>query len=111
MWDKIMGILLLLQSEELYEKFNSSKSRKKAFKQLSLNSTLYDSSFVNYVDEHVKYFDDNLRTGEVHRFGSLRKYFSLKKPHDEEPYLRLRSSWNHMIDLLSQIDKVIDEIK
>ena len=111
MWDKIMGILLLLQSEDLYEKYNSSKSRKKAFKKLSINSTLYDSEFVEYVQSHIQYFDDNLRTGEIHRFGSLRKYFSLKNPHNEEPYLKLRSSWNYMIEILSQLDKIIDGIK
>lgn len=110
-WDKIMGILLLLQSEDLYEKYNSSKSRKKAFKKLSINSTLYDNEFVEYVETHVTYFDDNLRTGEIHRFGSLRKYFSLKNPHKEEAYLKLRSSWNHMLEILSQLDKIIDGIK
>jgi HD-GYP domain-containing protein (c-di-GMP phosphodiesterase class II) len=62
MWDKIMGILLLLSSEEKYDKYNSAKSRKKAFKKLSEDVTFIDPDYVESILTHLQKFDDSFRT-------------------------------------------------
>ena len=111
MWDKIMGILLLLSSEEKYDKYNSAKSRKKAFKKLSEDVTFIDPDYVESILTHLQKFDDSFRTPEVHRFGALRKYSFLHNPFDKIEYAQLRGSWNHMVDTLLKIDKLIETIK
>ncbi|MCC9168960.1 hypothetical protein [Pontibacter harenae] len=111
MWDKIMGVLLLISSEELYNKYNSSKSRKKAFRNLSQGVSFLDKGFVDQILEHIQKFDDNFRTPEVHRFGSLRKYSFMQNPFDKIEYAELRGSWNYIITILAEIDRIIDAIK
>lgn len=110
-WDKIMGILLLFASEEVYEKYNSSKSRKKAFRTLSKNVEFLTDEFVENVLKHMQDFDDSFRTGEMHRFGSLRKYSFLKSPHDKREYILLKNSWNYLLGILTEIDRLIADIK
>lgn len=110
-WDKIMGILLLIHSEEIYNKYNAAKSRKKAFKNLSSEVKFLEKNFADNIFEHLVKFDDNFRTPEVHRFGSLRKYSFLKSPHEEEEYKEFLSSWNYLILILIEIDKVIEAIE
>ena len=92
MWDKIMGILLLMSSEEKYNKYNSAKSRKKAFEKLSVGVTFLGENFSKSILEHLQKFDDNFRTPEVHSFGSLRKYSFLYDPFVKTEYIELRSS-------------------
>lgn len=48
-WDKIMGILLLIHSEEIYNKYNAKKSRKKAFKNLSAEVKFLEKNFANNI--------------------------------------------------------------
>lgn len=110
MWDKIMGILLLINSEELYNQYNSSKSKKKAFKKLSKEVEFLSDDFIDVL-EHIQKFDDVFRTQEIHRFGSLRKFSFLDSPHNSSEYILLKNSWNIMIDMLSKIDGLITEIK
>lgn len=110
MWDKIMGILLLISSEEHYKIYNSSKSKKKAFKKLSKEVHFLNDNFINIL-EHIQEFDDTFRTQEIHRFGSLRKFSFLDSPHNSKEYILLKNSWNVMIQMLSNLDILIKNIK
>lgn len=110
MWDKIMGILLLISSEERYKIYNSSKSKKKAFKKLSKEVHFLDHNFIDIL-EHIQEFDDTFRTQEIHRFGTLRKFSFLDSPHDSSEYILLKNSWNVMIRMLSNLDDLIKNIK
>lgn len=112
MWDKIMGILLLINSEDKYNKYNSTKkSRKKLFKSLSKDISYLPSDYVDSILLHIQNFDDKFRTSEIHRFGILRKYSFLEKPHEKNEYIQLKSSWNHILFILSDIDRLIDSAK
>ena len=110
-WDKLMGIFILMNSEKDYETYNSSKSRKKSFKNLSTGISFLDKQFTQQILEHIQKFDDYFRTGELHRFGSLRKYSFKKNPFETKEYVFLRSSWNYVIYLVNYIDKIIENIE
>ncbi|MFC4164271.1 hypothetical protein ACFOWU_11420 [Epilithonimonas zeae] len=111
MWDKIMGFFVLFDSEEKFKIFNSSKSRKKAFKKLADEIDFLDPEYVNNILGHIQSFDDKFRTSEVHRFGSLRKYSFLENPFDKPEFIELRDSWNYLLDTLTEIDKIISAVK
>lgn len=110
-WDKVMGILLLIESEEKYNKYNSSKSRKKSFLNLTKDTPFFEKGFVENILKHIQEFDDTFRTSEIHRFGSLRKYSFLQNPLDKKEFIFLRSSWNQVMCIIIDIDKLIEAIK
>jgi len=109
-WDKIMGILLLISSEKKYDQYNSAKSRKKSFENLSKDIDFLSDGFAHNITQHIQKIDNNFRTGEVHLSGSLRKYSFLHDPFEREEYIHLRSSWNYMLFVLNKIDKLIGNI-
>ncbi len=110
-WDKLMGVFILINSEKDYETYNSSKSRKKSFKNLATGISFLDKEFTQQILEHIQKFDDYFRTGELHRFGSLRKYSFQENPFETKEYIFLRSSWNHVIYAVNYIDDIIENIE
>jgi hypothetical protein len=105
-WDKIMGLLVLMHSPKDYERFLGARSRKKTFVKVAKTLPhLFDDESINAVTELLTKFDDEFRTPEAHATGRLRK-FSFTIDIDNNPSEELIIDyWNMLIVALAEIDK------
>jgi hypothetical protein len=108
LWDKIMGLILLLFSPQDYERFCQSKSKRKFFKRII--NTIPDAAphFGDQVDNLLTDFDNKFRTPEAHGTGMLRKWSFLMEPMHENPQIDLIDFWNAMNQQIINIGKVFD---
>jgi hypothetical protein len=110
-WDKIMGIIILFDSESKYEQFQHSKSKKKAFSKITSEIQFISKGFSDIVIDSLEKFDNTFRTNEMHNFGSLRKWSFLMISYHKTPILELKNYWNWLLPMLVEIDKMIDKIE
>ena len=106
LWDKIMGILILIYSPENYNRYSQAKSRKREFVKLCENIPQIPNNFSIKVVENLEKFDNQFRTPEVHGTGTIRKWsFTIEKMADTDLLeVILYSNW--LIPNLEAIDKV-----
>jgi hypothetical protein len=110
LFDKIMGFLMLLESETSYNAYCNAKSRKKVFIALAKKINFIDDDFAQELYDRLLHFDNLFRTSELHQSGKIRKWTFLMKPFQETPIIHLRHSWNYLVGVLPQIDELIDGI-
>ncbi len=107
LWDKLMGILLLMYQADRYDEFRRARSRKKAFQKICNGITQIPNDFVEDILKHISEFDQEFRTPEVHGTGSLRKWtFTMFSLH-ETPSIKLIGYWNLLLPVLTQIDQIL----
>jgi hypothetical protein len=106
-WDKLLGILILMFMPDSYEKFRRAKSRKKEFEKLCKEIPQIPEEFVKNVIKGIADFDQSFRTPEIHGTGTLRKWnFTMLASH-ETPLREFGNYWNWLLPILSELDKVI----
>lgn len=103
LWDKIMGLLVLVLAHNEYEKFSKAQSKKKAFAKIGKSYTLLPSKTVEDIQSILQKFDDKFRTGEVHGTGSLRKvsfiWAEIEKSHQTE-FIEYWNLLNHVAHII-----------
>jgi len=109
-WDKIMGLLILLLSPEKYDSFCKSKSKKKSFKKITLESKSLSEEFITNILKSLENFDNKFRTAEAHGTGSLRKWSFNMDEMSESPLLELLGYWNLLNDTIHTIGKLFISI-
>jgi hypothetical protein len=72
-WDKLMGVVLLLLEPENYQKYCKSKSRKKYFCDLLKKKGGQWPIYAQGVSDTIETFDSRFRTAEAHGSGKLKK--------------------------------------
>jgi hypothetical protein len=73
-WDKVMGVLVLVFEPAQYENFaNGARSKKAAFRKIMTTNEYVNGEFVSSVERLIQRFDDSIRTPEAHGTGRLRK--------------------------------------
>jgi len=118
LWDKIMGLYILIISPNAYETFISSKSKKFKFKKIMSTVSLFPEKILSEIDTLLTDFDDKFRTAEAHVTGKLRKYsLSMEPFHNNEQalFIDFANAMNNMIiiigDMINSMPKfeVIEE--
>ncbi len=110
-WDKLMGILILLYLPDDYKSFTNSKSKKRAFKRIAKKSPNFEDGFVDSLIDALTKFDNELRTPEAHKTGRLRKFsFTMNADH-ENPSFQLFGYANMLLDIIRKIDDVFKQNK
>ncbi|MDO6814015.1 hypothetical protein [Tenacibaculum soleae] len=110
-WDKIMGIMILMFKPESYEKYRKAKSRKKEFQKLALEIQQIPNEFAENIIKGITDFDNNFRTPEVHGTGKIRKWsFTMYSLH-ETPLIELQKYWNWLLPILSETDRILKGIE
>ncbi|NRQ43809.1 hypothetical protein HRH59_14740 [Rheinheimera sp. YQF-2] len=73
-FDKIMGLLVLIIRPEMYDSFSVAKKKKNKF--VNIMSLIDDDHkhFATKLSESIALFDNKYRTAEVHGSGSVRKW-------------------------------------
>ena len=110
-WDKIMGLIVLLSEPFRYEDYMSAKSRKAAFKKISESSTAFPKDFADSISKILTSFDNEFRTPEAHGTGRLRKFtFALGDPPDRPTIELSLRYWNILNEVLHQLGSIIENL-
>lgn len=107
LYDKLMGVMILLCAPTSYNDFIGAKSRKKAFGNIA-KSFMNEDTLSEFVLE-VSRLDDCYRTAEVHQTGSMRTWIFLSDSPFHEKEMGVIACWNKMSGWLSWLDKRIEE--
>ncbi len=107
-WDKIMGLMVMIRVPHEYDRFNSSKSRKRTFRKLALKYHIVDEGTVTKLEDLLTEFDGAFRTGEAHGVGVLRKYSFTMEPMDKNPQIDLLGYWNAVNGFVREIGRMLD---
>ena len=105
-FDKLMGLIVLLHAPDNYKMFLEAPSRKNEFKKIALKlPSIFTEDSVNNLIKSITIFDDGYRTSEAHYSGRLRKYSFNFDDKSAEYFGKLQlDSWNYLIDVIRKID-------
>jgi hypothetical protein len=106
LWDKIMGLYILLMLPGQYESFAEARSRKAAFKKLIEGHLTQFTDLAGSIVNLVTEFDDQFRTSEAHGAGVLRKWTLIIEPLDESPQMELGLYRARMTTVLTRIGDI-----
>lgn len=110
-WDKVMGLLVLLAEPSRYENYVGSKSRKAAFKKISDSSEAFPQDFAESLSKILTSFDNEFRTPEAHGTGRLRKFtFALGDPIDRPTMELSLRYWNILNEVLHQLGSIVENL-
>lgn len=108
-WDKIMGLMILMHTPVQYENFMKAKSRKKEFIKIAKASKFADEVFLNNLEELLTSFDNKFRTAEAHGSGVLRKYSFVMESLEKNPQIELVEYWNKVNQFLLNYGKIFTD--
>lgn len=74
LWDKLMGLLVMLAEPAKYERYVSAQSRKRDFKKICAASENIPNDLADQIFNVLTKFDNDFRTPEAHGTGRLRKF-------------------------------------
>lgn len=103
LWDKIMGLLVLVYCPKEYERFINSKSKKKTFRKIADEKEAISNEFVSSLENLLTKFDNTFRTHEAHGTGVLRKFSFTMESMDKNPQIELIGYWNAINDFIIKI--------
>lgn len=106
-WDKIMGLIVLLNCPDEYERFSSARSRKKVFAKIASTHGLLDAETILTLSKLLTEFDRKFRTPEAHGTGALRKYSFLMESLANNPQIELIEYWNVVNSFLADLGKTM----
>jgi hypothetical protein len=110
-WDKIMGILILIFKPEKYDNYRRARSRKKEFEKLCKDIPQIPDVLLQNIFTGLSEFDNNFRTPEIHGTGSIRKWSFTTFAIQKTPLIDFGKYWNWLLLILSEIDRLIETLK
>jgi hypothetical protein len=110
-WDKIMGVLILILSPSEYESWLRKDSRKSAFGKLAEPWGEYGGKTAERIQRVVSSLDQRFRTAEAHGTGRLRKWVFATQIGEDDPFEELLLHSNELAEDLSTITFVIRTTK
>jgi hypothetical protein len=104
-WDKIMGLLILIGAASEYDRFYSASSRKRAFRKIA--TKFWDPASIANLIDYLGRFARFLRTAEAHGTGVLRKYTFSMETMNKNPQIELLNYWNVVNGFVSELGKYL----
>lgn len=109
MWDKLMGLIILIYAPGDYDAFSNAKSKKRTFTKIAQKHGFAESGFLTNLNELLTRFDNTFRTSEAHGTGTLRKYsFSMESMADN-PQIELIGFWNAVNGFITEFGKMFSD--
>ncbi|MDO4971297.1 MAG: hypothetical protein Q4E41_04285 [Bacteroidales bacterium] len=109
-YDKFMGLNIMLLNPSKYEDYNNTiRGRKNKFQ--SLVKGLLDDKSISSLIEQVTYLDNNYRTPEVHKTGSMRTWVLTSQDLFLDKQLNLMNYFNWVLGYADWVDTVIADNK
>ncbi len=95
-WDKILGVIVLIVAPENYEKFQKGDSRQKMFQGIAKLTRKISLEFCEHILQVITDFDDQYRTPEAHGMGKIRKWTFAAVRGDDSPQVGIIDAWNEL---------------
>ena len=108
-WDKLMGVIVLLLEPDKYQKFVKSNSRKKNFVKILKERGGQWPIYAQKVGEIIEIFDSQFRTAEAHGSGKLRKLAFCRVSADSNPFEDLFWACNSLNDQLLALQQIFKQ--
>lgn len=112
-WDKLMGLMVLIYAPSEYNSFmkaKSRKSRKSRFIKIVSKCNLADQTFIDDINSLITDFDDTFRTSEAHGTGVLRKYSFAMESMAANPQIELIGFWNVLNSFICNLGKTFSNV-
>lgn len=113
-WEKIFGLYFLIYEYSKYDKFASSKSKRRFFLRNFSKMEVVHDHIVEYMEEKLTDFDDKYRTPEVHGTGRIRKWTfqEVENTFSEENPVRIiqEKHWSFFMSNIGLIMEMFDDI-
>ncbi len=106
LWDKVMGLLVLMDAPQYYDQFMKAGSRKKEFIKIAEAQKICEEVFIEELVDLLTTFDNKFRTSEAHGTGVLRKYSFLMESMIDNPQGDLVNYWNRLNQFIANYGKV-----
>jgi hypothetical protein len=128
MWDKLMGITVMLHWPDRYDEFCKSRSRLKAYKKIAESWLIPKETLLSADSEQLKQYEqwnstwaeeirkivrciefinNNFRTAEAHFGGRIWKWAFKIQRDEDDPFVELLESANDLRNHLLQISTLI----
>jgi hypothetical protein len=111
-WDKIMGVIILVYDPSSYDSFLKSKSRRTKFARIAEKIKKIPTDFIELVTQRLESFENTFRTPEAHGTGRLRIYSFLVKEAPSNPEIELYGYHNFLVEVIVRLSvtlKIRDE--
>lgn len=95
-WDKVMGIVILLYVPNEYDRFYKARSRKKMFRKIVEKIREIPSDFCDQIEKVITDFDNKYRTAEAHGMGAMRKWSFVFQHDSDSPQSDMFWAWNSL---------------
>jgi hypothetical protein len=106
-WDKVMGLTILLRAPGEYERLKAAKSKKKAFDAI-MQSVAPGTAAVS---AGLERFENLFRTPEIHKSGRMRKYSFLPVSAGFNPQHELGAFWNWLNRAMIDVGKALADLE
>lgn len=104
-WDKLMGLMILIYAPSEYDSFSNAKSKKRTFMKIAKKHQFAEAQFITNLNNLLTRFDDTFRTPEAHGTGGLRMYSFTMEPMEKNPQIELMEFWNAVNGFVSEVGK------
>jgi len=105
-WDKLMGLIILIYAPNEYESFAKAKSKKRTFTKIVEKCQFAGSQFLANLSGLLTRFDNTFRTSEAHGTGVLRKYSFTMESLADNPQIELIGYWNAVNGFIAELGKM-----
>lgn len=113
LWDKLMGVYVLVFEPGYYKTFHKVRSKKKAFLKAASQQGSSLGFFARDLLDLLTAFDNNYRYPEAHNTGKIRKWTLIIEPYEGSPqhelnvfWLRLDSALEELGDIFRGVERV-----
>jgi len=106
-WDKMMGLSVLLQIPDEYDDYHSSKSKKKAFRKRAAKMSVIPAGDIAEFESLLTEFDRIFRTPEAHGTGSIWKYNFTMESITDNPLIELIGYWNFLLKEVNNLHELV----
>jgi hypothetical protein len=105
LWDKLMGLMIMLKAPNQYEKYSSASSRKAKFAKIAVEEKIMSQEDVSSISNLLEEFDNEFRTAEAHGTGALRKWTLSMESMTENPSIKIIGYWKEINRFMSDLGK------
>lgn len=107
LWDKIMGVLILLLCSKEYNKFWHERSRLQAFGKIMRKTKALPEAECKKIEKCVTDFNNRFRTAEAHGPGILRKWSLVVQDDEDNPIEDLLWASNELDEHIALISFIL----
>jgi hypothetical protein len=110
LWDKLMGLMILIYAPDEYESFVNAKSKKLRFQKLAEKHQFAEEQFLKKLGELLNRFDTAFPSAQAHLPGAHDDYSIALQSLNPNPQIQLLGFWNAVNGFISKFGKIITKV-